>query len=848
MRGEDAAPVQAWPRLARVQEQHLLKTLAQHPAVLITGPAGTGKTALALAATANIKSRLIVYGLAELSDVPLAALAPQLTRLGLPVTAEHAIPALLSLIGASPEKWIIVADDAAYLDRASAAAVYQLVRAFGVRCVLTARDRTLSAPLNRLDEEGMLISQPLAPFTPEEVAETLAQRFGGSVRHRDVIAAYTRTGGNPLHLRILATEVAADAVVVDELVEVPIARRGRGLSASVAAYVAGLDRADRELLETIALAQPVPLHLVTSTATNPQGVERLRRRLMVLVSGSPAVISITHPLVAEEAAATRSPAPIAARLRALGRPRDRFVAARLERHTDPHIDELLWAAGFAASYGDSETVLELTEIALVELLHHSQHPASFRTHLLRAVALSNENRVQEADVAFVRAAPLATSADEHEMLAIRHGDHLVYRRFDPTAALALASDTRSQHATTALGEHVAVWEAIADHHEGGTVVTSNSASVDPEIAVLGAMAAVMTASMSGALDEARASARILEEIERRHGELDPLHAALAGLERYFGLLASGRAEAAAKFVQNQRAASAATPAIGVWTYTLGIHRLYNGRLAEAATLSALASDQLRWRDGLGLLAASRALEATIAAQYRRTCDAEAIIDSMAPAQRSEPKAALLLAEASAWQAVWNGDRHAAVAILIDAASTAAALEFRLVGALTIAQSLRLGGATAAQPLVERILEGIVEPPALYRAVRDLTNALVSNDSDAAAHACRAIARCGMHTVAVDAAALARRATDNAESRRRLDLVIADYSREVDAPSWQTSPSGLLSAREWEVARSASRRERNREIADKLGISVRTVENQLASIYRKLGIHSRDDLREALAEL
>jgi DNA-binding NarL/FixJ family response regulator len=37
---------------------------------------------------------------------------------------------------------------------------------------------------------------------------------------------------------------------------------------------------------------------------------------------------------------------------------------------------------------------------------------------------------------------------------------------------------------------------------------------------------------------------------------------------------------------------------------------------------------------------------------------------------------------------------------------------------------------------------------------------------------------------------------------------------------------------------------NRDIAERLNVSVRTVENHLAAVYRKLGIAARDELPAA----
>jgi DNA-binding NarL/FixJ family response regulator len=58
-------------------------------------------------------------------------------------------------------------------------------------------------------------------------------------------------------------------------------------------------------------------------------------------------------------------------------------------------------------------------------------------------------------------------------------------------------------------------------------------------------------------------------------------------------------------------------------------------------------------------------------------------------------------------------------------------------------------------------------------------------------------------------------------------------------------SALLSARELEVARLAAHGGSNREIADALVLSERTVENHLYRAFTKLGVASRDELATAL---
>lgn len=55
----------------------------------------------------------------------------------------------------------------------------------------------------------------------------------------------------------------------------------------------------------------------------------------------------------------------------------------------------------------------------------------------------------------------------------------------------------------------------------------------------------------------------------------------------------------------------------------------------------------------------------------------------------------------------------------------------------------------------------------------------------------------------------------------------------------------LTTREHEVAHLAATGLTSREIAERLGVSVRTVDNQLHAVYTKLGVRSRRDLAALL---
>jgi len=58
----------------------------------------------------------------------------------------------------------------------------------------------------------------------------------------------------------------------------------------------------------------------------------------------------------------------------------------------------------------------------------------------------------------------------------------------------------------------------------------------------------------------------------------------------------------------------------------------------------------------------------------------------------------------------------------------------------------------------------------------------------------------------------------------------------------------LTARERDVAMLAAQGESSKSIAERLYLSVRTVDNHLQNVYGKLGVTGRRELAKALADL
>ncbi|WP_459790335.1 LuxR C-terminal-related transcriptional regulator [Arthrobacter sp. AD-310] len=76
------------------------------------------------------------------------------------------------------------------------------------------------------------------------------------------------------------------------------------------------------------------------------------------------------------------------------------------------------------------------------------------------------------------------------------------------------------------------------------------------------------------------------------------------------------------------------------------------------------------------------------------------------------------------------------------------------------------------------------------------------------------------------------------AQARLDILAATVTNLPIVPS---SGSPLLTSRERQIARLAGRGASNRDIAQEMGVSVRTVEGHLYQVFTKLGVTSRGDL-------
>jgi DNA-binding CsgD family transcriptional regulator len=211
---------------------------------------------------------------------------------------------------------------------------------------------------------------------------------------------------------------------------------------------------------------------------------------------------------------------------------------------------------------------------------------------------------------------------------------------------------------------------------------------------------------------------------------------------------------------------------------------------------------------------------------------------------------LWVALARPWVAAARGELSTAVSLalaLAEHAQDRGQLTFQVLALHDVA---RLGRPRQVDGLLRDLAvdaEGRLAP--LYAAH---AGALVAQNGAALDDVANAFATVGVNLLAAEAAAEAAHAyricgrRSSAIAARRRAVVLAEGCEGARTPALGllASPPDLT-RREEEIAGLAARGMTSRAIADRLVISVRTVENALQHVYCKLGITSRSELSRIL---
>jgi DNA-binding CsgD family transcriptional regulator len=233
----------------------------------------------------------------------------------------------------------------------------------------------------------------------------------------------------------------------------------------------------------------------------------------------------------------------------------------------------------------------------------------------------------------------------------------------------------------------------------------------------------------------------------------------------------------------------------------------------------------------------------------RLDDAESLLDEIRKPDQDSCWG-LEVVHARAWLAATRGNMSEAHARIHE--GTLAARERNdVVGESQLLHSrARMGD---PQPVVGRLKSLAEHTQGVMIAARaDHAQSLADGDPQALERNSTTLERLGAYMLAAESSAAAaslwrRRASPDraAHALARSSALLDRCERPVSVSLESSEPTSKVSRAERAVAELALSGLSNREIADRLSVSRRTVENQLHQVYRKLGITSRGELPTAL---
>lgn len=840
---------------------------------VLQGPAGIGKSTVVSAVAPALRERgievLTVAADPALAAVPLGAFLPLLSASDADGAPESQLAHLFRRLSKASANAALIVEDAPALDERSAATVHQLVKVYGVRCLVTARpSHRLDPALLRLDDEGHVERIEIAPLDEATAAAVVETALGAPASSDSLLALIHRTGGNPLMLRMLLAAAERASLITPSprglvIGAPPLPRR---IAELLTEPLEALPERAAVILQLLCVADGLPAELVDADAADAAAVAELERIGLIRRASADRQpggrLLPAAPALAETVVGLLGPAELdrrrieaARRLAALRDDDHRFAGIVLLAETSepPSVDDLAWAARIATAQHRYALAIALAERAdaRAEALGA---PRPVEALVLRGESLSLLGRLDDADRAF----EVATAVDGDDagiaLAAARASSHWAIRRNDPqraaqtgVAALARLTD---RGARAFLEANIAKWQIMVGAE---TAVPDDSDSTDPVTGSDSAVAAaaldtnlyrVVAAVLGGDVDGARAAiaagrphAADAQPIVRHGEELFDFSEALM-------LAIDGRLGEALSTIQ-PRLLDRFAEGAGMWSYGAALLLLHTGRVEEAHHHAAAAVEQLAWRDFLGARGAAIALHATTSALLGDDERADRILRELDTTLRSVVNADLQAAEAEALLRTRAGDPHA-VDPIERAVSAAVASGYAGWIAFTAATAVRLGRPNA---VIDALRAARVRSSAaLLRMVHDHAEALIAGDPAGLLDAATALESAGMLGAAHDAARQAlglARADGGGGLARRASILVSRTAAGLSPAPRGSDHAAVLTPREWDVAIAAAARERNREIAQRLGLSLRTVENHLASVYRKLGVAGRDELREQL---
>ncbi|MFI6504956.1 LuxR C-terminal-related transcriptional regulator [Nonomuraea typhae] len=820
---------------------------------MIAGEAGVGKSRLAMEAVARLTGYRVVraLGTETATMIPFGAFAHVLG--GPPDGGENLLHWAARHLKAGRAPLLVSVDDAHRLDAASAALLHYLATRGEAALLVTVRTgEPVPEPVAALWKEELVTRIELPPLTRDEVGRTLAGALRGEVAPETVRRLAGVSEGNVLYLRELV-HAGQDA---GSLAEEGGRWRWRGelsmttrLRELVSERIGHLDPGEREVLELVAFGEPLRLDLLVSLAA-PPAVERVEDRGLIVADGRD--MRLGHPLYGEVVRGRCRTLRARRRLRTLAesleagglRGRDDVLRAAVWRldsgsPADPRM--LLVAARLAWGRQDPQLAARLGRAAV-------EAGAGIEAVALLGQVLTILGDTGGAQEMLRRQKGRGVTDAERAQHALALGVNLLWSGESAEAGRVFegAAGTLTDPAWR---QELLVYRGVVDFFTGrldaAARTLSRAEALAPELAVGSGHAAALESWVHAHTGRGSACVAV---VERAMSDADAWrdrapHALPVMLDARCAahLFAGELAEAARVAVQGMELAAPDLSVGGFGAYRAQVSRL-RGDVAAAVRWCRDDVVRLRARSPylgrcLAELAHSSALLGDLDTARKALAEAEELAGRWA--YTLQP---VLLAKA--WLVAADGDLDGAVRTALAAAGPYPG--YRM---LALHDVVRLG---AAGRVSERLTElaGRMDGPFAQICARH-GRAAAAMDPPALRAVAAEFEALGMVLYAAEAAAqeaaayhrLGRGAA--AKGARTRAWALARRCPGVTTPALVELATPELTPRQREIVQLAAAGLTNREIADRLTLSMRTAANHLQAVYDKLGVNDRGEVARLL---
>jgi DNA-binding NarL/FixJ family response regulator len=860
-----------------------------HGAVVLAD-AGMGKSALAGILAAQLNGRIPVHRIhtsSSLAQVPYGALAPLIFDVEPQDTnSSHAV--MRSLLrrlypdgrtSDPSEAPLLIVDDADALDEATADLLAQLVASAQIRILLLARRITdVPAGISNQVWEGILSRHELHPLTDDQVHELCVQVLGGPVLTSASTDLARAAGGNPmLVLALLSETVRAGSLeerngvwLLHEQMLPPDGRLGDLLRAQLS----GLSKDERDALEIISLAEPLPAAAAFDLGLH-RAVDALTEAKLVKITPGPSrLLQPMHPLYGE-VVRRLVPAARSARLRqrllasgaaAGGRAENllRWVSWSLDCGVQVSDAELVEAAYRANNSFDSAAALraagavkgpKYSLAARVQAARACQQDGDRESarELIDGVTDAARDLTTLKMAVLIRVQLYLQEQSEISGLSTIAADWLAgVDRIEAQGNLnaELTADVISSRRggqLLALMGRVSDGELLPAEQELNDILEDARAAEDDEATLVAetllAQILTTTGRAYAGCEMSRHAMAVLDRGGHRfmsyyHFVLQRHLSALLWLGDWTGLQTAAQHGTAGVFGALVRVAGVVDLAIAV------MHLRKDDRTGALTHLSA-SIEGLRTHDYEGMLPLALALAAFVAASVGQRKEAEEFLaEGLGVSSRGSAADRILsrgyTVGARSVLALQRDPRKELRELISEAEDRgfiAVELELRLL-------SLAFGDLEGLSRLVK--ITGDFEGPHVETAAV-IARAFLDEDIDVLLRFGAGEADPGWRRMAGRCREEALRLARASGDRALLSRVQRALNKKNGQTEDQLPKAGvpLLTRRERDIAALVIQGHRNAEIAERLFLSVRTVEGHIYRTFEKLGISRREDLKQEL---